>query len=198
MTAAPRVAMAAATFAATLAAMVAAWPAVLPAQQTADVPFRGLSLGGGAALSRPRLPGDGDQPGLALQIGGDVARVGSPIGARLTGTLYHRGNDDGYTRMGGLGLDFKLLRPRGTVRPYALLGAGAYRLRREVVLDDLAPGTAPPRFRAERTSASLTAGVGVMARLGGRWWYAESRLTGFPQGGGVVERYAPVIVGMRF
>jgi hypothetical protein len=108
----------------------------------------------------------------------------------VTGTLLDRAaSEGGSTRFGGLGLDAVLtLRESHTVRPYLLVGAGAYRLRE---VPRAARGT------DSETTAALVGGAGLLVRLGAASAFAEGRYTAFP-GAAARPGYVPVVVGLRF
>lgn len=205
----PAVLVRTSTLAALLATAVLAAP--LQAQGGGLGALSGLSLGVGFDARTASTEGEG--PGISALVGFDVTRGEGPLGARLTGTFFDRGaarepavggareGSALSSRYGGVGLDVKYTRRRGGVRPYLLGGAGVYRLR-EARVARAGDGPLEPRadgqLVVERTTAALTGGAGVLARLGAVWGFVEGRYTAFPGGTAVRASYLPVVAGLRF
>jgi len=154
----------------------------------------GLRFYGGAGLELVGT-GDGGQftPGLSTQAGLLLQKPGSRLGPRL-GMMYYardRSYIEGYegseTALGA-SLELRYDFGRSAWRPYAVAGAGMYRLAGP----DGAVNSAP------QWSPAWIGGLGLRHGLGSVQIYGEARYHYFSNGDDFARHLLPVTIGIQF
>jgi opacity protein-like surface antigen len=168
---------------ATTLALLAGQPA---AAQTGNR-FFGASASAGVDALGVR-DGSAWTPGIVAQLGLYVRPTRGAWAGRVTGTFFNR-QSARRAQMAGLAAELSYDLAGGRTRPYLVAGVGADWL----YLSPVAPGST-----IEHWSGAFIAGAGVQYRLGGLWWFAETRYHHFTKGTGWATHLVPVTVGVRF